>query len=85
MRRWGRGLFRHRRRVLWAALAVAVAAGVLGLPVFGALDADGDFNDAHSEGVRASAALARASGQDPAPSLVVLLRLPAPAGTPAAQ
>ncbi len=85
MARWAHALHCRRRRVLWSALIVTVAAAVLGLPVFGALNADDDFDDPANEAVRARAQLTAATGQEAAPGLVVLLRLPAHAATPAAQ
>ena len=38
-------IYRRRRRVLWGSLAVVLVAGVLGGPVFGLLDSNGDFDN----------------------------------------
>src|SRR4051794_811495 len=85
LRRWGLTLFRRRRRVLWGSLAAVIAAGVLGLPVFSALDTGDDFDDPAAEAVRARDQLDRAMGASPAPDLVVLVRLPDRVGSRAAQ
>jgi hypothetical protein len=85
VRRWAVLLHRRRRRVLWGGLAAVLVAGVLGVPVFGALGAGGDFNDPDAEAVRAAGAINDATGRDSAPDVVVLVRLGAPAGSPAAQ
>jgi len=75
----------RRRRTLWAFLALFVVAAALGLPVFGALGGGDDFDDPHAEAVLARDRIAAASGVEAAPSVVVLVRLGAPADTPAAQ
>jgi uncharacterized membrane protein YdfJ with MMPL/SSD domain len=54
-----------------------VLAGVLGLPVFTALDSGDDFDDPSAEAVTARDDLARVTGASPAPDLVALVR---PAG-----
>jgi uncharacterized membrane protein YdfJ with MMPL/SSD domain len=82
---WARTLFRRRRAVLWGSVVAFVVAGVLGVPVFSALDSENDFDDPSAEAVLARADLERATGVSPAPSMVVLVKLPDQAGTPAAQ
>jgi RND superfamily putative drug exporter len=82
---WARTLFRRRRAVLWGSVAAFVVAGVLGVPVFSALDSENDFDDPSAEAVLARADLERATGTSPAPSMVVLVALPDRAGTPAAR
>jgi RND superfamily putative drug exporter len=82
---WARTLFRRRRAALWASLAAFVVAGVLGVPVFSALNATDDFDDPAAEAVLARAQLERATGAGPAPGLVALVKLPGPAESPAAQ
>ena len=72
-------LHRRRRRVLWASLAVVLAAAFFGGPVFGLLDSGDDFDDPQAEAVLASRDVARATGASASPDLVALVRLGAPA------
>jgi uncharacterized membrane protein YdfJ with MMPL/SSD domain len=83
--RWGHTLFRRRRAVLRGSLLVVVLAGALGLPVVTALDSDGDFDAGSAEAVKAREELREATGAEASTSLVVLVKLPAPAGSPAGQ
>ena len=78
-------LYRRRRRVLWTSLAVVLVAGFFGGPVFGLLDTDGDFDDFRAEAVHARQDVARATGASASPDLIALVRLGAPADSPAAQ
>jgi RND superfamily putative drug exporter len=82
---WARTLFRRRRQMLWGSLVVVVLAGAFGLPVFSALDAEDDFDDPTAEAVLARAQLRDVTGAGAAPSLVVLVRLPGAADSPAGQ
>ena len=85
MTRWAHALFRRRRPVLWGSLLAVLLAGALGLPVFTALDSGDDFDDPAAEAVLAREGLSRATGASPAPDLVALVRLPAPAESAASQ
>jgi RND superfamily putative drug exporter len=85
LQHWAHTLFRHRRRALWGSLAVVIVAGVLGLPVFSALDSGDDFDDPSAQAVRAREQLSRVTGASPAPDLVALVKLPAEAASPRAQ
>ncbi|MBA2637773.1 MAG: MMPL family transporter [Solirubrobacterales bacterium] len=62
------------RRVLLAALAFLIVAGVLGGPVAGLLSTGDDFSDPNAEAVLARAQLERAAGVEPDPSIVALVR-----------
>ena len=83
--RLGGFLYRRRRAVLWASLAVVLAAGVFGGPVFGLLDSGDDFDDPQAEAVLASRDVQRATGANASPDLVALVRLGAPADSAEAQ
>jgi RND superfamily putative drug exporter len=83
--RWARTLFRHRKGVLRGSLLVVVLAGAFGLPVLTTLDSDGDFDAPSAEAVKAREQLREATGAAASTSLVVLVKLPAPAGSPAGQ
>ncbi|HEY7076177.1 MAG TPA: MMPL family transporter, partial [Solirubrobacteraceae bacterium] len=85
MRRLADRLYRRRRRVLWAWPVVVVMAAVLGLPVFGALGTGNDFDDPAAQSVHAAQRISSRSGADAAPAAVALVRLRAPAGSPAGQ
>src|SRR5215218_6507515 len=78
-------IHRRRRRVLWGALAVVLAAGFFGGPVFGLLDNDGDFDDPNAEAVLAAGDVERATGASATPDLIALVRLGAPADSAKAQ
>jgi uncharacterized membrane protein YdfJ with MMPL/SSD domain len=78
-------IYRRRRRFLWGSLAVVLAAGFFGGPVFGLLDSSGDFDDPSSEAPLASRDIARATKNSAAPDLVALVRLDAPADSAAGQ
>ena len=82
--RLARLLVRRRRFALIASFVVVVAAGAFGGPVVGLLDTGDDFEDPASESVRVREAVATATGRSAAPDALVLVRLGAPAGTPAA-
>jgi RND superfamily putative drug exporter len=71
--------------MLWGSLVAVLLAGVLGLPVFSALDSGDDFDDPGAEAVLAREDLKRATGASPAPDLIALVRLPADAASKAAQ
>jgi hypothetical protein len=71
-------------RVLAVALAITAVAAVLGIQVRDALKPRG-FDVPGSGSVRARELVAEASGSDPANSVLALIRLPAPYGTPSAQ
>jgi uncharacterized membrane protein YdfJ with MMPL/SSD domain len=78
-------IYRRRRRFLWGSLAVVLAAGALGGPVFGLLDSDGDFDDPQAEAVLAASDVERATGANASPDMVALVRLGAPADSAQAQ
>jgi uncharacterized membrane protein YdfJ with MMPL/SSD domain len=78
-------VFRRRRSVLWSGFALLLVAGVLGTPLLGILNADRDFDDPDTEAIEARDTITRTTGASPSPEVVVLLRLPAPADSPAAQ
>jgi uncharacterized membrane protein YdfJ with MMPL/SSD domain len=65
------------RRTLLILLAFVVLAGVIGGPVAGALDAGDGFRTTSSESSRADRQLERATGEDTAPGIVLLVRGPA--------
>jgi uncharacterized membrane protein YdfJ with MMPL/SSD domain len=71
-------------RVLAVALAIAAVAAVLGIQVRDALKPRG-FDVPGSGSVKARELVAEASGSDPTNSVLALIRLPAPYGTPSAQ
>jgi RND superfamily putative drug exporter len=85
LRRYGQAVHRRRRRILLAAVAALVVAGVVGAPILGELDANGDFDDPSSESVKAAHQVAALTGAEASPSVVALVRLPAPAGSPRGQ
>ena len=80
-----RVLDRRRWAVLAAAVVVVLAAGVFGGPVVGLLDTGDDFSDPQSESSRARDTIERTTGRSAAPDAIVLVRLGAEAGTPAAE
>ncbi|MGA8988002.1 MMPL family transporter [Aeromicrobium sp.] len=64
----------HPRRVLGATVLFFVIAGALGGPVAGLLNNDNDsFSDTGAASARAVEQIERASGEDAAPSIVVLV------------
>lgn len=74
---------RRPRRALALSVAFFVVAVALGGPVFGALE-DGDgFVAKDAESTRAVAAVERATGVEPSPGVVALVRPAAPAVSPA--
>ena len=80
-----RVLDRRRRAVLVAAVVVVFAAGAFGGPVVGLLDTGDDFSDPQSESILARDTIERTTGRSAAPDAIVLVRLGAEAGTPAAK
>src|SRR5262245_55555975 len=70
--------------VLAVALTITAIAAPLGLHVRDHLKPRG-FDVAGSGSARARAAIAEASGTDPANSVLAVVRLPAPYGTPSAR
>ena len=62
--RLGAFLYRRRRAVLWSSLAVVLAAGVFGGPVFGLLDSGDDFDDPKAEAVLASRDVPACDGRE---------------------
>jgi RND superfamily putative drug exporter len=70
----------HAKLVLAASVVLVIAAGAFGGPVVGMLDSGDDFDDPASESHRAHATLTRASGREPAPDVVVLVRAADQAG-----
>jgi RND superfamily putative drug exporter len=83
--RLGALLFRRRRRTLQLAVVAVLLAGAFGLPVFGLLDSEDDFDDPHAEAAQARQDIASATGAGASPAVAVLVRLPAPAGSPRGQ
>ena len=75
----------HPKRVLLGAALVFLIAAVFGGPVFGALQAEGDFDDPNSDSFAAEAKIERATGLTATPEVVVLLEPGSPVDTPAAQ
>ncbi|MET0952010.1 MAG: MMPL family transporter [Aeromicrobium sp.] len=64
----------HPRRILGATVLFFVVAGALGGPVAGLLNSDNDsFSDTGASSARAITQIEEASGQDAAPSIVVLV------------
>nr|MBA2766708.1 MMPL family transporter [Solirubrobacterales bacterium] len=62
------------RAMLVAAVAFLAVAGVLGGPVAGLLSTGDDFQDPGSESVSATERLERASGAEPSPTILALVR-----------
>jgi RND superfamily putative drug exporter len=81
----GRLIHRHRRAIALGAIPLVLVAAALALPVFGELSSGNDFDDPGAQAVKAREAINAVTGAAAAPSVVALVRLPAPAGTPAAQ
>ena len=75
---------RHPWRFLVAALVVTAIAAPLGSQVRDHLKPRG-FDVPGSGSAKARAAIAEASGVDPANSVLALIRLPAPYATPSAR
>jgi RND superfamily putative drug exporter len=75
---------RHPRRVLAGTLAITAVAAVFGIQVHDYLKPRG-FDVPRSGSAKARELVARASGTDPANSVLALVRLPAPFGTPVAR
>src|SRR5690606_16742417 len=69
--RWGRWVHRRRRRVLAAAGAALVFAGVWGTGVFGALSASGGFDTPGSESAEAARIAERDLGRSTADVVVL--------------
>ena len=82
---WARVLDRRRWAVLAAAVVVVLAAGAFGGPVVGLLDTGDDFSDSQSESILARDTIERTTGRSAEPDAIVLVRLGAEAGTPAAK
>ena len=80
--RWGRWVHRRRRRVLAAAGAALVFAGVWGTGVFGALSASGGFDTPGSESAEAARIAERDLGRSTA-DVVVLYEGPMSVDDPA--
>jgi uncharacterized membrane protein YdfJ with MMPL/SSD domain len=78
-------VFRRRRRVLIGAVLLVFVAGAIGGPVAGLLDSDDDFDPPSAEAVKAREAIAGATGASATPDVIALVRLGAPAGSPAGQ
>ena len=78
-------LDRRRRLVLAVSVVVVFAAGAFGGPVVGLLDTGDDFSDPQSESIRARDTIERTTGRSAEPDAIVLVRLGAEAGTPAAK
>jgi uncharacterized membrane protein YdfJ with MMPL/SSD domain len=66
----------HPRRALAGLLAFVVIAGAIGAPVAGMLKSSGGFAPGSSDSQVATDLLARASGTEPAPGIVLLVRTP---------
>ena len=66
----------HPRRALAAVLAFVIVAGVIGAPVAGMLKSSGGFAPGSSDSQVASDLLARASGTEAGPAIVLLVRTP---------
>src|SRR4051812_27428695 len=64
------------RRTLFVLFAFVVLAGVVGGPIAGRLSADGGFATAASESSRADRQFERATGQETAPGIVLLVDRP---------
>jgi uncharacterized membrane protein YdfJ with MMPL/SSD domain len=64
----------HPVRTLLAVLAFLVVAGVVGGPVAGALDGEGDFAPKDADSVTALQEIGAATGKDSAPAVVLLVR-----------
>jgi RND superfamily putative drug exporter len=75
---------RRRRAVLVTSVVLLFAAGAYGGPVAGLLDTGDDFSDPQSESIQARDTVERTTGRSAAPDAIVLVRLGAEIGTPAA-
>ena len=69
---------RRARGLLVGFLVLVAAAGAVGGPVVGLLDADDNFDDPAAEAIQARDALRDAAGASPGADLVALVRLRAP-------
>jgi len=83
--RLARFLDRRRRPVLILFAVLVVAAGAYGGKVVSLLDVGDDFSDPNSESIQARDTIERTTGHSAAPDAIVLVRLGAEAGTPAAK
>jgi uncharacterized membrane protein YdfJ with MMPL/SSD domain len=66
----------HPRRTLACALAFVVISGLVGGPLAGSLRGSGGFAPPHSDSQVAQSLIERASGLEPAPGVVLLVRTP---------
>ncbi|HEX5194574.1 MAG TPA: MMPL family transporter [Solirubrobacteraceae bacterium] len=66
----------HPRRTLVAALLFVIVAGAIGAPVTGMLKSSGGFAPGSSDSQVATHLLARATGTEPSPGIVLLVRTP---------
>src|SRR3954452_13600373 len=78
-------IYRRRKLILLAAVPLILVAAALALPVFGELGSDNDFDDPAAEAVQARHEINAVTGASAQPSLVALVRLGAPADSPAGQ
>ncbi len=62
----------HPKRMLLITAVVFLIAAAFGGPVFGALNSEGDFDDANSDSARAESKVEMATGQTASPEVVVL-------------
>ena len=76
LRRGLRALHAHPRRALVAVFLFVVAAGALGGPVAGALEAEGGFTSPDADSVRAVERIEAATGLEPSPGIVLLVQTP---------
>src|ERR1700749_1377460 len=73
----------HPRRALAAVLVFVIIAGAVGAPVAGMLKSSGGFAPGSSDSQVATDLLSQASGTEPAPAIVLLVRTPQGTGSPA--
>jgi uncharacterized membrane protein YdfJ with MMPL/SSD domain len=83
--RLARFLDRRRRPVLILFAVLVFVAGAYGGKVVTLLDVGDDFSDPQSESIQARDTIERTTGHSAAPDAIVLVRLGAEAGTPAAK
>ena len=76
LRRALRALYASPRRALVAVFLFVVAAGAIGGPVTGALETEGGFTPPDAASVRAVERIEAATGVEPSPGVVLLVKTP---------
>lgn len=85
LRRLLRALHAHPRRALVGLFLFVVVAGAFGGPVAGALESEGGFAPPDADSVRAVERIEAATGLEPSPGVVLLVRTPPGTGDASAE